>query len=89
MHTRRITNIYIPLIRERSLYLDPQDVGHYAPPLKWSISKSPEQAYDEIKSVYLTYPKRGLRWSSGWIDRGGWKPQLFGDSYFYANVHWH
>lgn len=39
----------------------PLDTEHYAPPLKWSRSKSPEQAYDEIKSVYLNYPKRGLR----------------------------
>jgi Protein of unknown function (DUF1499) len=26
-----------------------------------------------------------LKWSSGWIDRGGWRPQIFGDTYFYAN----
>jgi len=50
---------------------DPRDTEHYAPPLRWSRSKSPEQAYAEIKAVYLDYPKRGLKWSSGWIDRGG------------------
>jgi hypothetical protein len=27
-----------------------------------------------------------LRWSYGWIDRGGWKPQTFSGSYFYAQV---
>lgn len=43
----------------------PLDTDHYAPPLQWSRSKSPEQAYDEIKNVYLNYPKRGLRWSYG------------------------
>jgi Protein of unknown function (DUF1499) len=44
------------------------------------------QAYDEIKNIYFNYPKRGLRWSSGWIDRGGWKPQQFGGPYFYAQA---
>jgi hypothetical protein len=44
------------------------------------------QAYDEVKSAYLGYPKRGLKWTSGWIDRGGWKPQQFGGPYFYAQV---
>ena len=49
----------------------PTDTTHYAPPIKWSRSKSPEQAYDEVKSAYLNYPKRGLRYSSGFVDRGG------------------
>lgn len=65
---------------------DPRDSFHYAPPFKWSRSKSPEQAFDEIKNIYLNYPKRGLRWSYGWIDRGGWKPQQFGGSYFYSQA---
>ncbi len=55
----------------------PTDSDHYAPPLKWSRSKSPEQAYDEVKQAYLTYPKRGIKYTSGWIDRGG----LVGESY--------
>jgi hypothetical protein len=62
----------------------PTDTAHYAPPFKWSRSKSPDQAYDEIKQVYFNYPKRGLKWSNGWIDRGGWKPQEFGGPYFHA-----
>jgi hypothetical protein len=45
-----------------------------------------KQAYDELKSVYSDYPKRGLRWTYGWIDRGGWKPQQFSGPYFYAQV---
>ena len=49
---------------------DPRDIEHYAPPFKWSRNKSPEQAFEEIKAVYQNYPKRGLKWSSGWIDRG-------------------
>lgn len=65
---------------------DPRDADHYAPPIKWSRSKSPEQAYDEVKNVYLNYPKRGLRWTYGWIDRGGWRPQEFSGSYFHAEV---
>ena len=65
---------------------DPLDIDHYAPPFKWSRSKSPDQAYDEIKNIYLNYPKRGLKWSSGWIDRGGWKPQQFNGPYFYSQV---
>jgi len=65
---------------------NPLDSDHFAPPFKWSRSKSPQQAYEEVKSVYFNYPKRGLRWSYGWIDRGGWKPQLFGGSYFYAQA---
>ena len=64
----------------------PGDTDHYAPPFKWSRSKSPDQAYDEIKEVYMKYPKRGLKWSSGWIDRGGWKPQEFGGPYFHAQA---
>lgn len=70
----------------------PGDTDHYAPPFKWSRSKSPDQAYDEIKEVYMKYPKRGLKWSSGWIDRGGWKPQEFGGPYFHAQAEsqaWH
>lgn len=50
------------------------------------------QAYEEIKSVYANYPKRGLSWSHGWIDRGGWKPQTFSGDYFYAyseSLNWH
>jgi hypothetical protein len=50
----------------------PADSDHYAPPLKWSRSKSPEQAYDEVKQAYLMYPKRGIKYTSGWIDRGRW-----------------
>ena len=37
-------------------------------------------------------PQRGLKWTSGWIDRGGWKPQQFGGSYFNARAEslvWH
>jgi hypothetical protein len=64
----------------------PADVEHYAPPFHWARNKSPDQAYDEIKNIYNDYPKRGLRWSYGWIDRGGWKPQTFSGSYFYAQV---
>ena len=70
----------------------PLDTDHYAPPLRWSRSKSPEQAYDEIKNVYTSYPKRGLKWTNGWIDRGGWKPQIFGGPYFYVHAEsllWH
>ena len=63
-----------------------KDTDHYAAPYKWSRSKSPDQAFDEIKDVYNNYPKRGLRWTSGWIDRGGWKPQEFGGRYFYAQA---
>lgn len=62
------------------------DNEHYAPPFVWSRSKSPEQAYDEVKDIYLNYPKRGLRWSYGWIDRGGWRPQQFNGPYFYAQA---
>ena len=65
----------------------PSDTDHYAPPFKWDRAKSPDQAYDEIKRVYTDYPKRGLKWSSGWIDRGGWEPQQFGGRYFYAQAH--
>lgn len=65
----------------------PGDTDHYAPPFKWDRAKSPEQAYDDIKRVYADYPKRGLKWSSGWIDRGGWDPQQFGGQYFYAQAH--
>lgn len=65
---------------------DPRDTDHYAPPLRWDRSKSPEQAFDEIKNIYSSYPKRGLRWSYGWIDRGGWKPQSFSGKYFYAQA---
>lgn len=65
----------------------PSDTDHYAPPFKWDRAKSPEQAYDDIKRVYADYPKRGLKWSSGWIDRGGWDPQQFGGQYFYAQAH--
>ena len=65
---------------------DPRDVEHYVKPLKWSRAKSPDQAYDEIKSIYFNYPKRGLRWTYGWIDRGGWKPQQFSGDYFYAQA---
>ncbi len=64
----------------------PLDTDHYAPPFKWDRGKSPDQAYDEIKNVYKNYPKRGLKWSSGWIDRGGWKPQTFSGPYFYAQA---
>jgi uncharacterized protein (DUF1499 family) len=64
----------------------PSDTDHYAPPLRWSRDKSPDQAYDEVKSVYMNYPKRGLKWSSGWIDRGGWHPQQFSGPYFYAQA---
>jgi uncharacterized protein (DUF1499 family) len=28
----------------------------------------------------------GLKWSSGWIDRGGYRPIEFGGSYFYSQV---
>ncbi len=66
---------------------NPSDTDHYAPPFKWDRAKSPDQAYDEIKRVYTDYPKRGLKWSSGWIDRGGWDPQQFGGQYFYAQAH--
>jgi uncharacterized protein (DUF1499 family) len=66
---------------------DVNDKDHYAPPFKWDRAKSPEQAYDEIKRVYKEYPKRGLKWSSGWIDRGGWDPQQFSGPYFYAQAH--
>ena len=65
---------------------DPLDLEHYVKPLKWDRSKSPDQAYDEIKSIYFNYPKRGLRWTYGWIDRGGWKPQQFSGNYFYAQA---
>ena len=65
---------------------DPSDLDHYVKPLKWSRAKSPDQAYDEIKSIYFNYPKRGLRWTYGWIDRGGWKPQQFSGNYFYAQA---
>jgi hypothetical protein len=65
----------------------PGDADHYAPAFKWDRAKSPEQAFDDIKSVYSDYPKRGLKWSSGWIDRGGWDPQQFGGQYFYAQAH--
>lgn len=65
---------------------DPHDTEHYARPFKWSRSKSPDQAYDELKSVYANYPKRGLKWSSGWIDRGGWRPQEFSSEYFRAEA---
>jgi hypothetical protein len=61
-------------------------------PLKWARSKSPEQAYDDIKFVYEKYPKRGLRWSSGWIDRGAWNKEEFSGQYFYATAEslaWH
>lgn len=71
---------------------NPTDSNHYAPPLKWDRAKSPDQAYDEIKRIYKDYPKRGLKWSSGWIDRGGWDPQQFGGPYFYAQANslaWH
>lgn len=64
----------------------PSDTDHYAPPFRWSRDKSPDQAYDEIKNVYMNYPKRGLKWSSGWIDRGGWHPQQFSGPYFYAEA---
>jgi hypothetical protein len=37
----------------------PLDTDHYAPPLKWDRSKSPDQAYEEVKSVYFNYPKVG------------------------------
>eukprot|EP00596_Hydrurales_sp_CCMP1899_P008327 CAMPEP_0119037526 /NCGR_PEP_ID=MMETSP1177-20130426/5940_1 /TAXON_ID=2985 /ORGANISM="Ochromonas sp, Strain CCMP1899" /LENGTH=669 /DNA_ID=CAMNT_0006998923 /DNA_START=150 /DNA_END=2156 /DNA_ORIENTATION=+ len=70
----------------------PTDTDHYAAPFKWSRSKSPDQAYDEIKEVYFKYPKRGVKWSNGWIDRGGWKPQEFDGSYFHAQADsstWH
>jgi uncharacterized protein (DUF1499 family) len=66
-----------------------QNVGdseHYVQPLKWSRSKSPDQAYEEIKSAYFNYPKRGLKWTNGWIDRGGWKPQQFSGPYFHAQA---
>eukprot|EP01041_Mallomonas_annulata_P007047 gene7047-14341_t len=63
---------------------NPDDINHYAKPLKWDRSKSPEQAYDEVKAVFQNYPKRGLKWSSGWIDRGGWTATEFGDKYFYG-----
>lgn len=36
--------------------------------------------------MYSNYPKRGLKWTNGWIDRGGWKPQQFSGNYFYAQV---
>lgn len=65
---------------------DPSDIEHYVPPFKWDRNKSPDQAYDEIKKVYTNYPKRGLKWSNGWIDRGGWKPQQFSGPYFYAQA---
>ena len=65
---------------------DPRDLEHYVKPLKWDRAKSPDQAYDEIKSIYFNYPKRGLRWTYGWIDRGGWKPQQFSGNYFYAQA---
>lgn len=65
---------------------DPRDYEHYAAPFKWDRSKSPDQAYEEIKNVYFKYPKRGLRWSNGWIDRGGWKPQQFSGPYFYSQA---
>ena len=65
---------------------DPRDTEHYAVPFKWDRSKSPDQAYEEIKSIYFKYPKLGLKWSSGWIDRGGWKPQSFSGPYFYAQA---
>ena len=44
------------------------------------------QAFEEVKGVYSNYPKRGLKWTNGWIDRGGWKPQQFSGNYFYAQV---
>ena len=64
----------------------PSDLDHFAPPFRWSRDKSPDQAYDEIKNIYMNYPKRGLKWSSGWIDRGGWHPQQFSGPYFYAEA---
>ena len=42
--------------------------------------------------MYFKYPKRGLKWTNGWIDRGGWKPQQFSGQYFYAQAEslvWH
>ena len=65
---------------------DPADITHYVPPLRWVREKSPDQAFEEIKNVYLNYPKRGLRFTYGFIDRGGWKPQSFGGDYFYAQA---
>ena len=70
----------------------PSDTDHYAPPLKWDRAKSPEQAYEEIKRAYFDYPKRGLKWTNGWIDRGGWDPRQFSGNYFYSQAHslvWH
>ena len=65
---------------------DPRDDEHFAAPFKWDRSKSPDQAYEEVKNIYFKYPKRGLRWSNGWIDRGGWKPQQFSGPYFYSQA---
>jgi uncharacterized protein (DUF1499 family) len=62
---------------------DPSN-SHYVPAFKWTRSKSPEQAYDEVKQAYFKYPDKGLKWSSGWIDRGGYHPQEFSGSYFYS-----
>jgi hypothetical protein len=59
---------------------------HYAPPFKWSRSKSPDQALEEVKNTYFNYPKKGLKWSSDWIDRGGYRPIEFGGSYFYSQT---
>lgn len=56
---------------------DPSDRSHYAPPFRWARDKSPDQAFEEVKQAYSNYPKKGLRWSYGWIDRGGWHPKLF------------
>ena len=61
-----------------------RDELHYAPPLRWTRSKSPDQAYEEVKQAYFNYPRKGLKWSSGWIDRGGYKPIEFGGSYFHS-----
>jgi hypothetical protein len=32
---------------------DPSDIEHYAPPLKWSRSKSPDQVFLQIKFFYF------------------------------------
>lgn len=65
---------------------DPMDTEHYAPAFHWSRAKSPEQAFEEIKNVYEKYPKRGLRWTYGWIDRGGWRAADFSGTYFHAEA---
>lgn len=57
---------------------------HYVPPFRWVRSKSPDQAYEELKAAYFNFPARGLKHANGWIDRGGYHPQEFGDNYFYA-----